>query len=400
MIELQAKEYQAFQAAHARDEGWAASRGLGSGGQGVVSVWIKLDPHGRIRERIAVKDTYLVDKDEWEEVYPLVQFTKWQAHVIEAGALTAFHELNAQPRKEFVQSPRGLVNNPIIDIRDYREYPDDDFFRMALEYCPFGDLEELCNTYFEEGRVVPEPFIWCLFAHLADAALLMEQGDLRNPVAGWRTIVHRDMKPANVFLGEGSSCEYSLFPVPKLGDFGLTYVISPAREAYNNGGGTEASMAPESLQNSYVEMTTKTNVYGIGVILLNLMTLDDSIGMIYLDLREPPPVGDNLPYSDTLKNLVRRCVTWGPARRIDVQTLREEIQQATSGPGEHTNGYRYPSQAVANGYAGSGAALLIRGDKYAMTLALPPETPLPTPGNLEGEESDEDDMSKLMKMEE
>nr|OQO23853.1 hypothetical protein B0A51_08252 [Rachicladosporium sp. CCFEE 5018] len=400
MIELQAKEYQAVQAAHARDGGWAASRGLGSGGQGVVSAWINIDEHGRIRERIAVKDTYLDDKDEWEDTYPLIQFTEWKAHIIEAGALTAFHNLNAQPRKEFVQSPQGLVNNPIIDIRDYREFVPEGFFRMALEYCPFGDLEELCNSYLEEGRVIPEPFIWCLFAHLADAALLMEQGDLRHSVTGWRTIVHRDMKTANVFLGEGSSSEYSLFPVPKLGDFGLTYVISPAHEAYNNGGGTEASRSPEALENSYVEMTTKTNVYGVGLIVLNLMTLDDSIGMIYLDLREPPPVEDSLPYSDTLKNLVRRCVTWGPARRIDVQTLRKEIQQATSGPGEHTNGYRYPSQAVANGYAASDAALLIRRDKYAVNLALPPETPLPTPGNQEGEASDGDDLNKLMKMEE
>jgi serine/threonine protein kinase len=80
---------------------------------------------------------------------------------------------------------------------------------------------------------IPEPAIWHIFESLIKAGLVMERGFANRrderPDRGWQDIVHLDIKPDNVFIGDyptdnpnKRSENFAMYPTFKLGDFGTS----------------------------------------------------------------------------------------------------------------------------------------------------------------------------------
>ncbi|KAL9580063.1 MAG: hypothetical protein Q9212_004720, partial [Teloschistes hypoglaucus] len=75
-----------------------------------------------------------------------------------------------------------------------------------MPYYNGGDLYDLVRFYHAtQRRYVPEAFIWHIFVQLASAAAYLHTGVDRSspeqpPPRLWQPIVHRDIKPDNVFL--------------------------------------------------------------------------------------------------------------------------------------------------------------------------------------------------------
>jgi serine/threonine protein kinase len=44
----------------------------------------------------------------------------------------------------------------------------------------------------------------------------------------WKTIVHRDLRPVNIFLAAPDANRFSRYPTPKIGDFGLSVYALPS----------------------------------------------------------------------------------------------------------------------------------------------------------------------------
>ena len=77
-----------------------------------------------------------------------------------------------------------------------------------------------------------------------------------------RSLVHFDVKPANVFLKGG---------VARLGDYGLSKLVTESRNSLSFGRGTPYYMAPEMLQR---RGDARSDVYSLGVILFECLTGD------------------------------------------------------------------------------------------------------------------------------
>ena len=145
-----------------------------------------------------------------------------------------------------------------------------------------------------------------------------------------RGVLHRDIKPANVLVDQ--------YGHPRLADFSLS-----ARTATDDGeareslfGGTLNYMAPEHLrafarQIEQEEVTALADIYSLGLVLFELLTLDVPGAMRGSELKpallvqrllerrlEPPPsIRDRLPdASPALDRTLRRCLDPEPSRRF------------------------------------------------------------------------------------
>lgn len=96
-----------------------------------------------------------------------------------------------------------------------------------------------------------------------------------------RGVLHRDIKPGNVFLDatpqgfvQVGGDEAGSLCVPKLGDFGLARLDEDVTDATRTGAivGTPAYMAPEQALGDRAAIGAGTDVYGLGTILFELLT--------------------------------------------------------------------------------------------------------------------------------
>jgi len=120
---------------------------------------------------------------------------------------------------------------------------------IAMEYVPGPTLRELLTA---RGRLSPREALDIIERVLAGLAVAHDAG-----------IIHRDVKPENVLLGNGTSV--------KVADFGLARAASGIR--HTRSGlliGTAAYLAPEQVASNSSDQ--RTDVYAVGVMLFEMLT--------------------------------------------------------------------------------------------------------------------------------
>ncbi|KAI6839226.1 hypothetical protein KC340_g3017 [Hortaea werneckii] len=348
---------------------WIGGWELGAGSFGSAAVWVKQDSQGRIIDRIAVKDTILAADFLWD-------------HNSDQWALDPSEPKDKRYRQDEQASKapteavallrlRSRVGAPecIVRIRNWRLHTETRMYRLLMEFCPYGDLADLAldSRYTRARRRldkqeivdqglppwIPEPFIWSVFESLATAGLLMEKGELDahpGEPYWWEEIIHRDFKLPNIFLGENLESRYRGYPSTKLGDFGLSLILRKDDNRPNKrfaGVGTIGARPPEQAHTWYARPSAATNVWGIGIIIWSLISLeeaDESLDWDDQDLlnrigrRGPnfdamwarqrvPEIDKNAEqfYSKELVGLMRECLQFDPNMRINIIRLRRRI---------------------------------------------------------------------------
>lgn len=333
----------------ARD-GWNGGWPLGSGGQGHVNLWARVTRGGQVVERMAVKDIWLSATD-WTSA------AAWVGNVfdIEDRVPTEVHAMRVL-RDE-------AHSDKTVSMVEWAPHWSNRMYRIFMEFCPYMTLWDVAgfnkvrqDEFPEEFERVddnldniklPEPFLWHCFESLVQAATSLECKNTNDvSLEGKKTIVHRDIKPGNIFLGERSVETFAPYPTPKLGDFGLCLFTSdddPFNPSGYVGLGTTGFMAPEHLHtyNAAVDdlgrprdpakLGHKTSIWGIGKTMLQLMNMADT----YVN-PQPHQVPEfdavALVYSKELRDNVRSCLAWNPSDRPNLDDLQTMILQYT-GPG-------------------------------------------------------------------
>lgn len=121
---------------------------------------------------------------------------------------------------------------------------------FAMKYMSGGSLGERIREYFESPL---------------EAARVMVKVARAVNHAHERGILHRDLKPANVLLDESGE--------PYVSDFGLAKRLSSDMNLTRSGQiiGTFNYMAPEQATGGPGDVTTRTDIWGLGAILYSLL---------------------------------------------------------------------------------------------------------------------------------
>ena len=114
---------------------------------------------------------------------------------------------------------------------------------VYYEYCAGGDLKRLIPRGHPAAHA--EKFIWHVFIQVAEALHAMHN-------CGPEHVVHRDVKPANIFLTSQIRPNHD-YPTIKLGDYGIS-VTEPTSDA----SGHMAYMGQE------IESSAKAGIWALG----------------------------------------------------------------------------------------------------------------------------------------
>jgi serine/threonine-protein kinase len=221
--------------------------------------------------------------------------------------LKANREERPEVAERFLQEARAaaqLKNEHICRVHDYGTLPDNAPF-MVMELLEGRDLGSLVDV---EG-----PLDYKLVAHYviqACAGLAEAHG---------RGLIHRDLKPGNLFLEirpDGS-------PFIKILDFGIAKDANSDLKLTQTQSvmGSPCYMAPEQLRKAKI-VDTRTDIWALGVVMYELLTEtlpfpgDDLPELVMAITGEPPPPlpGGKIPAK--MVDLVYKCLDKDPNDRF------------------------------------------------------------------------------------
>ncbi|KAI9781732.1 MAG: hypothetical protein M1839_005725 [Geoglossum umbratile] len=96
---------------------------------------------------------------------------------------------------------------------------------LYLEWCDLGNLLCLIERFALRRLHIPEQFIWHTFHALANTLSYLHFGTTASSPStaqNWPTVLHRDIKPNNIFLKSRATNANIIYPHIVLGDFGLS----------------------------------------------------------------------------------------------------------------------------------------------------------------------------------
>jgi serine/threonine protein kinase/WD40 repeat protein len=211
---------------------------------------------------------------------------------------------------------------------------------IASEYCAGPTLAQ----WLSERKGVPFRLAAEWTALLADAVEHAHE----------RGVLHRDLKPGNILLAprdssavstdgepERTLCEPSDL-APRITDFGLAKLQSSDATATRTGAllGTAAYMAPEQVEGRTTAIDRRTDVYGLGAILYELITsappfreatdIATLVAVRQLDPARPSELRAGLP--PDLEAICLTCLEKEPGKRyLSASSLAADLRRFLAG---------------------------------------------------------------------
>lgn len=187
-------------------------------------------------------------------------------------------------------------------------------------------------------------------------------------------VVHRDVKPANIVLAEGSR--------PVLVDFGIA--IGASHEPLTQTGnvlGTVDYISPEQARGQTA--TGASDVYSLGLVAYQCLTgtspfrRETSVATALAQVGDPlPPLPDSVP--EPLRRLVVSMTDKDPARRPTAAEVRDAVEGRTDGATEVLPAYAGAATAPMGALGPTGATAstsVFAPTAQTAAMQAPPEEP-------------------------
>jgi serine/threonine-protein kinase len=230
--------------------------------------------------------------------------------------------------RRFVREAKvaGRVDHPnIVEIYDFGEA--EDSFYMVMELLEGEPLDQRLQR---EGKLSPPEACRILLPCMRGVAHAHAAG-----------VIHRDLKPGNIFLCSATSERPEL---PKVLDFGISRVsdLEVTRESpITDSGvwmGTPHYMSPEQVRGRPLDH--RADVYAFGVILYELLSGEppfhsDSLNelMVQVAAEDPPLLHERVPEIEpALSAIVHRAMARAPSARFpNLESMVQALAPFASG---------------------------------------------------------------------
>lgn len=199
---------------------------------------------------------------------------------------------------------------------------------LVSEYLEGIDL----SHRIKQAHPLPETFIRHVALQVASA--LIE--------AHSRGVVHRDLKPQNIFLLYGPNGEIPALPIAKVLDFGLSRFLDDSDSELTRSGmvmGTPSYMSPEQARGERADH--RVDVYGIGAMLFACVagrppfksSSPQATVLAVMNEEAPRPSKLNPDVSPDLELIIQRAMARDPERRYStMQELYQALEVLHSEP--------------------------------------------------------------------
>ena len=177
-----------------------------------------------------------------------------------------------------------------------------------MEYCEQGDMAQLIRRCRKSGQLIPEEMAWKILVQMILGLFECHHRPGK--------ILHRDLKPGNVFIDAQSNV--------KLGDFGLSRIMSDQSVFAYTHVGTPYYMSPEQI--SEQKYNHKSDIWSAGCVLYEIISLRapfEATNQIELAGKIKSGKIERIPktYSDELFEILKRMIDVSSVTRPGCEEL-------------------------------------------------------------------------------
>eukprot|EP00798_Chlamydomonas_sp_ICE-L_P017617 gene17617-23951_t len=245
------------------------------------------------------------------------------------------------------------LSHPNI-VQYYESFSEGPYLYISMELVEGTSLLDHLHSLAEKGRFMPETDIWQVLIAVSLAL---------NYIHGQKQIVHRDLTPGNIVLGQGPEG----LRHTKIADFGLAKEVTGSSVAQSMVG-TMPYTCPEIIQQE--RYTEKADVWSLGCVMYHtIMQRPPFDGTNPLAVASRIVEGNYEPvcdpkggpaYSMHLKQIVKKMMTINPDKKMEGSLpIRPSIPEGHSSSSELSSGGSGPATP-------SRAAHLIAGPSPSM----------------------------------
>lgn len=188
---------------------------------------------------------------------------------------------------------------------------------IVLEYADAGDLSKMLDYFRRKGIMLNHKNVWNFFTQICTGLSYMHS----------KRVMHRDLKPANVLINRDGTV--------KLGDLGLSAILSATSDNARSLVGTPYYMAPERLKE--MEYNFTADIWSLGCLLYELVTLyppfyepNQNIHGLMRKIQALDFVPINVQNRSGLIEiayLINSCLVLEPSNRIDLDRIHAISKQ-------------------------------------------------------------------------
>jgi serine/threonine protein kinase len=251
------------------------------------------------------------------------EYVEKRVEPIAGSALYAFREMRAMVQCE---------GHPHI-ISIFAHDLSGPYGSLFMPICELGSLDSLILRFVERQAKLPdEGFLWKVFWDLSLAVCYLWSGHpyeetrrrafeskRMKKTEQWNPIVHRDIKPGNVFMtwDRGNSLDQgTIYPRILLGDFGTAV----SRDDLLTHGPDFIGGADSRFEAPGPRFGKHADVYGVGLVLQCLATMSQT-PIPSKTQRMQYPLGPTFQASDELVDRVEHCLDLDFSRRPNPREL-------------------------------------------------------------------------------